>query len=60
MIKAPCRDCETRAAGCHSTCERYKEYKSKVDTAREKKQQADGLKSAIIGCSIKRAHTRVR
>ena len=24
--KAPCRGCEDRVAGCHATCERFKEY----------------------------------
>jgi hypothetical protein len=26
-IKCPCKDCADRLVGCHSTCEKYKEYK---------------------------------
>lgn len=25
-MKPPCRYCEARCLGCHSTCEKYKEY----------------------------------
>ena len=28
-IQAPCKDCQDRHVNCHSTCERYKEYRSK-------------------------------
>lgn len=28
MIQAPCKDCEERQVGCHSTCEKYAEYKA--------------------------------
>lgn len=26
MVKVPCKDCNKRAIGCHSTCAEYKEY----------------------------------
>ena len=26
-VNAPCKDCERRFLGCHSTCEEYKEFK---------------------------------
>lgn len=25
-MKVPCKDCKDRELGCHSQCERYKEY----------------------------------
>lgn len=27
MKTSPCKDCEEREVGCHSTCEKYIEYK---------------------------------
>lgn len=27
MVKAPCKGCEERHQGCHSSCPRYAEYK---------------------------------
>ena len=29
--KAPCKGCEERALGCHSTCERYKEFRAQQE-----------------------------
>ena len=26
-IKAPCKDCADRVVGCHSTCDKYKDWK---------------------------------
>lgn len=28
---SPCKGCETRIAGCHGSCERYKNWKSERD-----------------------------
>ena len=28
---APCKDCETRHLGCHSECERYREFRVRCD-----------------------------
>lgn len=36
---APCKDCPDRAPGCHSTCERYAEFK--VAKEAENKARAD-------------------
>ena len=27
----PCRDCKSRAVGCHSTCEKYKRFKKEME-----------------------------
>ena len=27
MVTAPCKDCADRKMGCHSICEKYKEFK---------------------------------
>ena len=34
-IVAPCKDCTTRFAGCHSSCSSYKQYK---ETMKENKK----------------------
>lgn len=34
-MKSPCRFCEKRYLGCHDRCEDYKEYKQRIDVARE-------------------------
>lgn len=31
MKNPPCKDCEERFAGCHSQCEKYKEWRSARD-----------------------------
>lgn len=42
QLKAPCKNCKNRVLGCHSTCEKYKEFyelneqrKAEQDKARE-------------------------
>ena len=32
MTVAPCKDCVDRKVNCHSICDKYKEWKSDVDT----------------------------
>lgn len=34
-MMGPCKDCEYRNVGCHSTCEPYLEYKEQTEKARE-------------------------
>ena len=29
MINPPCKDCAARAIGCHSGCEKFKEFQAK-------------------------------
>lgn len=35
---APCKDCPDRVVGCHSTCERYKDYREEKDRELEQKR----------------------
>jgi hypothetical protein len=30
MIDSPCKDCPDRKSGCHTVCERYKEFKEQT------------------------------
>lgn len=40
--KSPCKECEERKSGCHSTCEKYKEYRESIDHIKnEKKKEAE-------------------
>lgn len=40
--KSPCFECEDRVLGCHSTCERYHEFRKQADAAiREKLKWID-------------------
>ena len=31
MIVSPCKDCLERFVGCHSSCAKYKQYRSELD-----------------------------
>ena len=37
-MKVPCKDCPNRQVGCHSTCEKYIEYKKESDRLREERR----------------------
>lgn len=39
-IKSPCLDCEKRAAGCHGSCDEYKEYCLKIKEQNELRKVA--------------------
>lgn len=47
MGKAPCKNCEFRAVGCHSVCEKYIEYKRKNDEEREEAYEAKQIARVI-------------
>lgn len=48
----PCYNCERRSAGCHSSCESYKEYRDKMteknDAIRKKKAEEELLTDTRI------------
>lgn len=37
-MNAPCKDCEKRANGCHSRCEKYIAYTKEREKIRESRQ----------------------
>lgn len=60
-----CYGCEERKAGCHSTCEKYKEWKEKHDeqqvvikAERAKLNDLDGLFADAAFKAIKRRRDR--
>lgn len=48
MIKAPCKNCDSRFVGCHSKCEKYLEYKSVIDNVREKRLQQTEIDRTFV------------
>lgn len=43
QIDSPCKDCKSRLLGCHSNCEKYRNYKEQlINTSREKAKQQMG------------------
>ena len=51
--QSPCQGCEERAVGCHTTCERYAEYREAfekwrdtVNGERQKEARADSFRKA--------------
>lgn len=36
-ISNPCKDCEDRELGCHSQCDKYSEFKSKIEEIKEER-----------------------
>lgn len=41
MEKSPCHGCNTRAIGCHSKCDAYKDWKTRQYEIFEAKKQAN-------------------
>lgn len=50
MTCGPCKGCEERIVGCHSTCERYIEWKALIDLEREARNE-----ETSISCQIRSA-----
>ena len=40
MVNPPCKNCQERKMLCHSSCEKYLEYKKKNDALKEKIYEA--------------------
>lgn len=36
-ILSPCKDCTDRVLHCHSSCDKYREYKAKLDQLRSER-----------------------
>lgn len=57
MLSAPCKDCAERHPGCHSECERYKEYSREQAQGREKRR-IDGEYAAVRGAQVDKAERK--
>lgn len=46
---APCKGCEQREIGCHSSCGRYREYRQAMDEYNEQKYQQKEARFHMTG-----------
>ena len=65
-LSAPCKDCGDRVIGCHSTCDKYrqfanerKEYVRKVKACRRKDRDYIEARQASIYKSLRNAGKKV-
>lgn len=42
--KVPCKDCQDRKVGCHSVCEKYKEFEKENAKVRDMRLKASILR----------------
>lgn len=42
-ITGPCQNCKERHPACHDTCQKFAEYREKLDNFNEKKREAEAL-----------------
>ena len=66
LLSAPCKDCGDRVIGCHSTCDKYKqfasdrkEYVRKVKACRRKDREYIEARQASIYKSLRNAGKKV-
>lgn len=57
MINPPCKDCAARAIGCHSGCEKFKEFQAKQAERREATTAA--YKKIQMLKDVEKPHRRV-
>ena len=58
MIKVPCKGCTDRVMKCHSTCERYKEYRAALEKLGEKAQKTREINDAHYDNRKRMLHAR--
>lgn len=46
--KCPCYKCDDRYPGCHGYCEKYLEYRKKLDEVNEKARLDNEMRNSII------------
>ena len=51
-MKAPCKDCDERYAGCHAKCERYKAFDTANKERLDKKRRTLDAENDITAYSI--------
>ena len=57
MINPPCKDCAARAIGCHSGCEKFKEFQEL--TAARRAETAAAYKKILMLKDVEKPHRRV-
>lgn len=51
-MESPCYNCEKRTSGCHSSCEEYKDYNSKIKSIHSAKFNANFARGLVDGYEI--------
>ena len=46
-MNAPCLDCKDRVLKCHSTCERYKEYRQTLYELNEEARRKEKIRKSL-------------
>ena len=46
-MKAPCYNCKDRELGCHSSCNKYSEYRSLTEKARDKQKEESAMNGHV-------------
>lgn len=46
-VQSPCKDCPDRQVGCHSSCEKYKDYKTRHYAEKDRMHLEDVLNKQI-------------
>lgn len=46
--KCPCYKCDDRYPACHSYCEKYKEYRQKLDSINEQARRDREMENCVI------------
>ena len=58
MMNAPCLECGSRHPGCHSDCEKYKEFWQVVDDFRKMQNESKEISQALQASAIRRCKSR--
>lgn len=62
-VTAPCKGCTDRSVTCHSSCERYKQYKQELENAKtEERKEAElyDLTMALTSNLRKKKYDKIR
>ena len=57
IIQSPCKDCKERRFKCHSNCEKYLDFESRNEKAREKKLERARASEACYAGSQRRGNS---
>ena len=56
--KTPCKDCEDRVYGCHSTCDKYKAFQTELERIKHAKKDESDIYFVLWKERKKRFRTR--
>lgn len=67
MLDSPCHNCSDRVAGCHATCEKYKEFQRELQEMKDKERGEKDFIGYAVQSNLrkrdkylKRKHSRKR